>query len=114
MEVKRGEIYWINWGHGEASEQVGSHPGLIIQNDIGNKYSPNTIVIAWLTTAPNKPYPFIVNISKSDSGMLKDGAVDLALINTIGKHRLGEKCGQLGQNKMHEVDRALRTSLGLS
>jgi mRNA interferase MazF len=113
MVVKRGEIYWVNWGEGEASEQSGTHPALIIQNDIGNLHSPNTTVIAWLTTAPNKPFPFIVNVSAAESGMSQDGAVDLAFIATIGKHRLGGKCGTINANKMQEIEQALKISLGL-
>ena len=113
MEVKRGELYWVNWGVGEAGEQSGIHPALIIQNDIGNQHSPNTTVIAWMTTAPNKSFPFIVNITATESGMPQDGAIDLAFIATIGKHRLGNKCGTLNGDKMQEVERALKISLGL-
>ena len=108
--VKRGEVYWVAWGEGKGSEQSGIRPALIIQNDIGNEVSPNTI-IASLTTAPNQPYPFLVNFTANESGLDKDGAVDLASIMTIGKDRLGDKCGQL--NKMLEVDRAIVVSLGL-
>lgn len=111
--VKRGEIYWVNWGKGKASEQSGAHPALIIQNDIGNQHSPNTTVIAWLTTAPNKPFPFIVNVTSADSGTAQDGAIDLAFIATIGKSRLGTECGTLSAAKMEEVESALKISLGL-
>ena len=115
MVVKRGEIYWVNWGEGEASEQSGTHPALIIQNDIGNQHSPNTTVVAWLTTAPNKPFPFIVNVTAEESGMSQDGAVDLAFIATVGKYRLGNKCGTItSHEKMQEIEKALEISLGLS
>jgi mRNA interferase MazF len=112
--IKRGEIYWVNWGKGEASEQSGRHPALVIQNDSGNIHSPNTIMIAWLTTAPNKPYPFLVNVTAAESGMDRGGAIDLAFIATIGKHRLGDKCGALSDKKMQEVGQALKISLGLT
>lgn len=115
MVVKRGEIYWVNWGEGEASEQSGTHPALVIQNDIGNQHSPNTTVVAWLTTAPNKPFPFIVNVTAEESGMSQDGAVDLAFIATVGKYRLGNKCGTItSHEKMQEIEKALEISLGLS
>jgi mRNA interferase MazF len=112
LKVKRGEIYWVDWGDGKGSEQSGIRPALIIQNDIGNDISPNTI-IASITTAPNKPYPFLVNITASESGLSKDSAVDLASIMTISKTRLGDKCGKLNTQKMNEVDIAIKVSLGL-
>ncbi len=110
--VKRGEIYWVDWGEGKGSEQTGIRPALVIQNDIGNEVSPNTI-IASLTTAPNKPYPFLVVFTAKESGLDKGGAVDLASIMTVSKTRLGEKCGELNALKMERVDRALKVSLEL-
>jgi len=111
-DIKRSEIYWVDWGEGKGSEQAGIRPALIIQNDVGNTVSPNTI-IASLTTAPNKPYPFLVEFTKGESGLKKDGAVDLAAIMTIDKMRLNDKCGQLTSRKMSEVDQAIKVSLGL-
>lgn len=110
--IRRGEIYWVDWEKGKGSEQAGVRPALIIQNDVGNKASPTTI-IASLTTAPNKPYPFLVEFTAQESGLDKDGAVDLAAIQTIDKVRLGDKCGQLPSQKMLEIDEAIRVSLGL-
>lgn len=113
LTVKRGEIYWVDWDKGKGSEQSGSRPALIIQNDTGNEVSPNTI-IASLTTAPNKPYPFLVSFTAKESGLNSNGAIDLASIMTISKARLGKKCGQLGKQKMDEVDMAIKVSLGLN
>jgi len=110
--VKRGEIYWVDWDKGKGSEQVGVRPALVIQNDVGNDVSPNTVV-ASLTTAPNKPYPFLVIFTAKESGLDKGGAVDLASIMTVSKTRLGEKCGELNASKIKEVDTALKVSLGL-
>ena len=110
--IKRGEIYWVDWEKGKGSEQSGVRPALIIQNDTGNRASPNTIV-ASLTTAPNKPYPFLVEFTSQESGLDKDGAVDLASIVTVSKTRLGDKCGELNPTKMAEVDEAIKTSLAL-
>lgn len=111
-DIKRGEIYWVDWGKGKGSEQAGMRPALVIQNDVGNKASP-TVIVASLTTAPNRPYPFLVEFTKEESGLEKDGAIDLAAIMTIDKVRLGDKCGQLISGKMSEVDRAIKISLGL-
>jgi mRNA interferase MazF len=110
--IKRGEIYWVDWGKGKGSEQSGVRPALIIQNDIGNEISPNTI-IASLTTAPNKPYPFLVHFKAKESGLPEDSAIDLASIVTISKNRLGDKCGQLSKDKMREVNIAICVSLGI-
>lgn len=110
--VKRGEIYWVDWGRGKGSEQTGSRPALVIQNDTGNEVSPNTIIAA-ITTAPNNPYPFLVAFTAKESGLDKNGAVDLASIMTVSKTRLGEKCGQFNTAKMEAVDTALKVSLGI-
>ena len=110
--VKRGEIYWIDWDTGKGSEQSGLRPALIIQNDIGNELSPNTI-IASVTTASNKPFPFLVHFKAKEGGLTEDSTVDLASIVTISKTRLGEKCGQLSENKMREVNASICVSLGI-
>ena len=90
----------------------GLRPALIIQNDVGNKFSPTTIVAA-ITTAPSKPYPFMVRITASESGLTRDSMIDLGTILTIDQTRLGDKCGELSQTKMAEVDEAIKTSLAL-
>jgi mRNA interferase MazF len=111
-EIKRGEIYWVDWNPGRGSEQSGLRPALIIQNDIGNKYSPTTIV-ATLTTAIEKAYPFLVKVTVKESGLPKDSMINLAAILTIDKTRLRKKSGELNQGKMSEVDEAIKASLGL-
>ena len=110
---KRGEIYWVNWHPGRGSEQTGRRPALIIQNDIGNQYSPTTIVAA-CSTAQAKGYPFIVNVGSKESGLPKGCSVNLAQIITIDKARLVKKCGGLSESKMNEIDQAIKYSLGLS
>lgn len=110
--VNRGHIYWVDWNPGRGSEQTGLRPALVIQNDIGNKYSPTTIVAA-LTTAVEKLFPFLVRVSDKESGLPKDSTVNLAVILTIDKTRLGDKCGELSETKMAEVDEAIKASLGL-
>jgi mRNA interferase MazF len=110
--IKRGEIYWVDWSPGRGSEQTGKRPALIIQNDIGNTFSPTTIVAA-ITTASIKDYPFVVSISKKASGLPQDAKVNLSAILTIDKSSLGEKCGQLPRFEMLKVDKAIRSSLDL-
>ncbi|MGA2159052.1 MAG: type II toxin-antitoxin system PemK/MazF family toxin [Dehalococcoidia bacterium] len=110
---KRGEIYRVNWHPGRGSEQTGRRPALIIQNDIGNHYSPTTIIAA-CSTAQMKDYPFIVNVSAKESGLPKGCSVNLAQIITIDKARLATKCGALSAGRMNEIDEAIKYSLGLS
>jgi len=110
--IKRGEIYRVEWSSGRGSEQSRLRPALVIQNDIGSQYSPTTIVAA-ITTAYTKPYPFIVPITASESGLTRDSSVDLSSIMTIDQTRLGNKCGELRQAKVTEVDNAIKKSLGL-
>jgi len=111
-EVKRGEIYWVDWNPNRGSEQSGIRPTLVIQNDIGNRTSPTTIVAA-ITTAIERPYPFLVRLTKEESGLPKDSSVNLATIMTIDKSRLSDKCGELDKAKMAQVDNAIKVSLAL-
>ncbi len=111
-EVKRGEIYWVDWSPGRGSEQSGVRPALIIQNDTGNRLSPTTIV-ASISTALEKPYPFLVRFTAAESGLERGSAVNLSSILTIGQTCLGDKCGELSLTKMAEVDEAIKTSLAL-
>jgi mRNA interferase MazF len=111
-DIKRGEIYWVDWNPGRGSEQVGLRPALVIQNNTGNEFSPTTIVAA-LTTAVEKPYPFLVKITAVESGLSRDSMVNLAAIMTVDKRRLSNKAGVLNQTKMNQVDAAIKVSLGL-
>ena len=111
-DIKRGEIYWVDWSPGRGSEQIGERPALVIQNDTGNKYSPTTIVAA-CSTAQVKSYPFVVPIKKDESGLDRDTNVNLAIILTIEQSRLLKKIGHLSDKKMSEVDKAIKASLGL-
>jgi mRNA interferase MazF len=111
--IKRGEIYLVDWNPARGSEQAGNRPALIIQNDIGNKVSPNTIIAA-ISTRITESYPFVVHCKSGEGGLERDSAIDLATIMTISKTRLGTRFGQLDADKMAEVDEAIKTSLGLS
>jgi len=112
IDCKRGEIYLVNWNPARGSEQAGERPALIIQNDIGNRFSPTTIIAA-CTTASARTYPFTVNVSAKESGLSRDSIINLAQVITIDKTRLGAKCGKLSEKKMKEVDEAIKNSLGL-
>jgi mRNA interferase MazF len=88
-------------------------PALIIQNDVGNKYSPNVIVASITTAIPDASYPFLVICTPSESGLERKSAIDLASVMAISKSRLGDKCGGLTPTKMLEVGKAIKESLGL-
>jgi len=111
-EIKRGEIYWVNWQPARGSEQSGRRPALVIQNNAGNRSGQTTIVAA-VSTAEGKAYPFLVPIAMRESGLPKNSVINLAQILTVDKDRLESKCGELGADKMAEVDRAIKVSLSL-
>ncbi|MCL6477843.1 MAG: type II toxin-antitoxin system PemK/MazF family toxin [Peptococcaceae bacterium] len=112
-EIKRGDVFLVDFNPARGSEQAGMRPALIIQNDTGNKYGATTIVAA-ITTAIQKNYPFLVRLNIGEGGLEKECAVNLAQILTIDKGRLIRKLGNLSGEKMQAVDRAIRISLGLT
>ena len=107
---KRGEVWMANFNPGRGSERQGIRPGLIIQNDIGNQYSSTTIIAAITTTI--KKYPVTVTIEEGKAGLKKNSMVNLAQVITIDKSRLIKKLGNLEENKIQEVDEAIKVSLG--
>ncbi len=113
MIVKRGEIYYADLSPVVGSEQGGVRPILIIQNDVGNKYSP-TVIVAAITSQINKArLPTHVEISAQDFGLPKDSVVLLEQIRTIDKKRLREKVGKFDDEMMEKIDEALKISVGL-
>ncbi|MCR3956611.1 MAG: type II toxin-antitoxin system PemK/MazF family toxin [Gudongella sp.] len=113
MIVKRGDIYYADLSPVIGSEQGGVRPILVIQNDVGNKYSP-TIIIAAITSQINKArLPTHVEITAQDFGLPKDSVVLMEQIRTIDKKRLREKIGKFDEDMMRKVDQALKISVGL-
>jgi mRNA interferase MazF len=111
VNIKRGEIYLVDWSPGRGSEQTGIRPALIIQNDLGNKLSP-TVIVATISTKGKKVYPFHVLIEPHESGLPEISIVKLEQIMTIDKGRLIKKIGFLGNKRMAEVEIAIYRSLG--
>jgi len=110
--IRRGEIYYADLSPVIGSEQGGIRPVLVIQNDIGNKYSP-TIIIAAITSQINKAkLPTHIEISALEYGLPKDSVILLEQIRTIDKRRLKEKIGFLSLDTMKKVDEALQVSFG--
>ena len=113
MTVKRGDIFYADLSPVVGSEQGGIRPVLIIQNDIGNKYSP-TVIIAAITSQINKAkLPTHIEISGEDYGLSKDSCILLEQIRTIDKRRLKEKTGHITDSLSLLVDEALKISLNL-
>jgi mRNA interferase MazF len=113
MDVRRGEIYLVSLDPTVGSEIKKTRPALIIQNDVGNKYSPLTIVAPITSTPRTKKYPTEVNITARESGLDSDSTVLLNQIRTVDKSRVVQKLGALSQAKMGEVDEAIRISLAV-
>ncbi|MBI2918850.1 MAG: type II toxin-antitoxin system PemK/MazF family toxin [Chloroflexi bacterium] len=111
--VRRGEIYWLQLPSASGSEQAGRRPVLIVQNDVGNRSSPTTIVAAITSQPRRRQYPFHVPFTARESGLRLDGTVLCEQIITVDQGRLGEMAGSLGGERMREVDVALHHSLGL-
>lgn len=113
MTVKRGDIYYADLSPVIGSEQGGVRPVIIIQNDIGNKYSP-TVIVSAITSQINKAkLPTHVEISSEEYGLNKDSVVLLEQIRTLDKKRLKEKIGHMSDEDMKKVDDALGISIGL-
>nr|WP_201750536.1 type II toxin-antitoxin system PemK/MazF family toxin [Senegalia massiliensis] len=112
--IKRGDIFYADLSPVIGSEQGGVRPVLVIQNDVGNKYSP-TIIIAAITSQINKAkLPTHIEINASEYGLTKDSVVLLEQIRTIDKKRLREKIGHFDEDMMKIVDECLRISTGLA
>lgn len=126
MNVRRGEIYWVEFDPVKGSEQGGLRPALVVQNDVGNRHSPTTVVVAITRTLPPRPYPFVVVIESAESGLRERSAVNCSQIATIQqsgeRSRLRpspgesavEPVGRLGPDTMRRVEAAIQYNLGLA
>ena len=113
MIVKRGDVFYADLSPVVGSEQGGVRPVLVVQNDIGNKYSP-TIIVAAITSQINKAkLPTHVEISAPEYGLPRDSVVLMEQVRTIDKKRLREKIGRFNDEMMAKVYECLKISLGL-
>jgi mRNA interferase MazF len=112
-EVKRGDIFYATLNPVIGSEQGGIRPVLILQNDVGNCYSPTTIVAAITGQILKSKMPTHVNLPAAVCGLGKDSMILTEQIRTIDKRRLKEKIAMLDANHMSLVNQALEISLGL-
>lgn len=111
--VRRGEIFYADLNPVIGSEQGGIRPVLIVQNDVGNKYSPTVIIAAITSQIDKAKLPTHVELPSKDYGLEKDSVILLEQLRTIDKRRLKQKITILDQEIMKKVDKALKVSLGL-
>ena len=113
MVVKRGDIYYADLRQVVGSEQGGVRPVLIIQNDMGNRYSP-TVICAAITSKMNKAkLPTHIALNSEDYGIVKDSVILLEQVRTIDKSRLREKVCHLDESVMRRINQGLEVSLAL-
>ena len=113
MTIHRGDIYYADLSPVVGSEQGGIRPVLIVQNDVGNRFSP-TVIAAAITSQQSKAnLPTHIPLMADTSGLSKDSVVLLEQVRTIDKKRLKEKMGSLDNTDMGKVDHALTVSFGL-
>ena len=125
MTVRRGEIYWVEFSPVKGSEQGGLRPALVVQNDTGNRHSPTTVVVAITRTIPSQPYPFVVVIEPSESGLPTRSAINCTQMATVQQSGTASRLrpaqgdstvrpiGRLSQDKMREVSAALAYHLAI-
>ena len=113
MTVKRGDIYYADLSPVIGSEQGGIRPVLIVQNDVGNKFSPTVIAAAITSQRDKTNLPTHIKVDADGCGLSKDSIVLLEQIRTIDKQRLKEKMGSLDMSSMNAIDKALSVSFGL-
>jgi len=112
--IKRGDIFYADLAQGQGSEQGGIRPVVIVQNDIGNKFSPTTIV-APITSKLNKAkLPTHIEIKAKQFGLEKDSVMLMEQIRTIDKVRLREFLGSVDEYIIDKIDNALKISLALN
>lgn len=111
--IKRGDMYYADLSPVIGSEQGGVRPVLIIQNDVGNKYSPTVIAAAITSQTGKSRLPTHININSNEYGLMKDSVILAEQIRTIDKSRLKEKIGQVDPVTMNRVNNALGVSFGL-
>ena len=113
MNIKRGDIYYADLSPVVGSEQGGIRPVLIVQNDVGNRYSPTVIAAAITSRQSKTKLPTHIPIEATGCGLTKDSVVLLEQIRTLDKRRLKEKMGAVDHQSMKEINQALSVSFGL-
>ena len=111
--VKRGDIFYADLSPVVGSEQGGTRPVLIVQNDTGNKHSPTVIAAAITSQTGKAKLPTHIELNAQSVGLSRDSVILLEQIRTIDKSRLRERMGKLDDKTMNKVDSAIAVSFGL-
>ena len=114
MNIKRGDIYYADLSPVVGSEQGGIRPVLIVQNNVGNRFSPTVIAAAITSQQSKAKLPTHIPLHAHTSGLAKDSIVLLEQMRTLDKSRLKEKMGTVDESSMNAVNNAISISLGLS
>jgi mRNA interferase MazF len=114
MHIRRGDVFYAQLNPVIGSEQGGVRPVLVVQNDIGNQYSPTTIVAAITSQISKAKLPTHIEIPADKSGLEKDSVILAEQIRTIDKSRLKQKIVSLDEETMEKVNTAIEISLGLT
>ena len=114
MNIRRGDIFYADLSPVVGSEQGGLRPVLIVQNDVGNRYSPTVIAAAITSKLSKAKLPTHIDIFASRVGLSKDSVILLEQIRTLDKRRLRERMGHLDEELMQQVNHAISISFGLS
>lgn len=114
MNIKRGDIFYADLSPVVGSEQGGLRPVLIVQNDVGNKYSPTVIAAAITSQMTKTRLPTHIDVYAENFGLSRDSVILLEQIRTIDKRRLREKMGHIDDGLMQKVNDAISVSFGLA
>ena len=114
MEIFRGDIYYADLSPVVGSEQGGVRPVLVIQNNVGNKFSPTVIIAAITSQLSKAKLPTHIELNKDRFNLIKDSVVLLEQIRTLDKKRLKDKVSSIDELTMHQVDVAMMISLGIT
>lgn len=113
MDIRRGDLVVADLSPVVGSEQGGLRPVLVIQNDVGNRFSPTVIIAAITSQIEKSKLPTHVELSAREFGLTRNSVVLLEQVRTIDKRRIQQKLGRLDSKTMELVDDALAISLGL-
>ena len=114
MEISRGDIYYADLSPVVGSEQGGVRPVLVVQNNVGNRFSPTVIIAAITSQLDKAKLPTHIELRKDEYNLQKDSVVLLEQLRTLDKRRLKEKVSSIDDFKMHQVDLAMMISLGIT
>ena len=112
MNIQRGDIFYADLNNSLGSEQSGIRPVLIVQNDVGNKFS-NTVIVLPITSKTKSNIPTHVNIQGIRYGLEKDSVILAEQVRTLDKKRLKQKVGSIDYKTLEKVKNAIEISLGI-